>query len=462
MIKKYCSLALALLLTSTLAASGAIAAVAADDDEADAATGNVRNAATAAAIAPAASEPKLTPPSPEAVELAKKARNIRYSRTCKGGAHTTGAWFSTPPIVLAVAAHTGDASADAKLLEQIRYNLKGENGLSANGGYPAQHERQFTGAVAIMKHTPRVWAKLTQAEKHKVDLLMRAALVASAYTTSDRSYADGRKVTALDGDTNMNRGWNPNFQEGMIGMMVVGTVYFGGGEATQKVLDDYKHEDFVAQLKAAGLTNTWETFNWKKAKPTSAAPTGEEIEQMIRQYRYQNIALTDPMAIYHKLTLNTYGATVNAGLNNGRGITNKNGKQSGLIAAGADELPNVGKVGMLKEFDSGDAGGKRSCAHYSYDGFRPNLTNHIVLIIGGQWRDGEMADECLARLNVGIPDLWYKLDKGYISYSKGKGADNPFSLRNDHYDFKLTRSLWEDVVKPYHEARAKARAAAAK
>ena len=249
---------------------------------------------------------KLNSPSPEAVAQAKAAGLIRYSRTCKGGAHTTGAWNSTPPIVLAIAAYTGDASADDKLLAQIRYNLVGENGLSANGGYPAQHERQFTGAVAIAKKTPRVWNKLTPQEQGKIDLMMKAALVASAYTTSDRSYADGRKVTALDGDVNMNRGWNPNYQEGMIGMMIMGPVYFGGGEAAQKLLDSYDHEKFVAELKAAGLSNTWETFNWKAANPSSAAPSGKEIEQMIRQYRYQGISLSDPMAIYHKLTLNTY------------------------------------------------------------------------------------------------------------------------------------------------------------
>jgi hypothetical protein len=30
------------------------------------------------------------------------------------------------------------------------------------------------------------------------------------------------KTTALDGDTNLNRGWNPNYQEGMVGMMLGG------------------------------------------------------------------------------------------------------------------------------------------------------------------------------------------------------------------------------------------------
>ena len=33
----------------------------------------------------------------------------------------------------------------------------------------------------------------------------------------------------------------------------------------------------VAQLKAAGLTNPYETFNWKQAHPESEAPDGKAI-----------------------------------------------------------------------------------------------------------------------------------------------------------------------------------------
>jgi hypothetical protein len=230
--------------------------------------------------------------------------------------------------------------------------------------------------------------------------------------------------------------------------MVVGAVYFGPAEA-QKLLDTYDHEAFVAELKKAGLTNIHETFTWKAAHPDSAAPSGKEIEAHVRGYRYQGIDLRDPMAIYAMLTKNTYGATVNAGLNGGKGLSG-----AGRLAAGADKLANVGKPGMLKEFDSRDGGGPRSCAVYAYDGFRPNLTNQIVLIAGGQWKPGPVARECLALLNVGITDLFYKLEYGYISYSKGKGSSTPFTLQTPHWDFALTRSLWEDVVHPYHAAGA--------
>ena len=396
--------------------------------------------------AQAAAEVKPALPSPPkaVVERAVKADLFRYSRTCKGGAHTNGAWGGGSLITLAVASYGGDASADKRLLEQLRLMIRGDNSISANGGYPAQHERHFTGAGLLARRTPRVWDQLTDEERKKIDLLQKAALVASAYTTSDKSYAGGRKVTALDGDENMNRGWNPNYQEGMLGAMIVGAVYFGPAEA-QKMLDGYAHEAFASELKEAGLSNTWETFTWKAAHADSKAPTAAEIEACVRGYRYQGLDLSDPMEYYYLLTTRTYGKTVNAGLNEGKGI-----KGAGRIARGAADLPNLGKPGMLMEFDSNDANGRRSSAGYAYDGFRPNLTNHLVLVAGGQWKKGEKADKCLELMSVGIDDLFYKLEKGYVNYAKGKGSSEAFDLAERGWDFALTRSLWQDVVRPSH------------
>lgn len=400
--------------------------------------------------APAANSPKLPPVPQKTVDAANASPLIRFNRNMKGGAHTDGAWSGGSSIVLALAAWQGNAAADKRVLEQIRFNLKGENCISANGGYPAQHERHVTGMYALVKMTPRVWNALTAEERGKIDLVMKAALVASAFTTSDAGNPKGGKAVAIDGDTNLARGWNPNYQEGMIGEMIVGTVYFGGGPAAQKVLDTYDHDAFVAQLKAAGLTNPYETFTWKQTHPDSAAPDGKAITAAIKNYRYLGHDLSDPMEIYYLLTVHTYGAKVNAGLNGGKGL---NG--AGVIASGADGLPNQGKDGMLLEFASRDAGGPRSSITYAYDGFRPNLTNHVVLLAGGYWKPGPKADECLARLNVGITDLFYKLEHGYKDYSKGRGSTNVFDIKKPYWSFSITRSLWEDVVKPYHEAAAK-------
>jgi len=411
------------------------------------AVGGLAAGATAVeAASPDASKPALASPPQEIVEAATRLREgpYRYNRNLPGGGHTNGAHSGGGVMTLAVAAYAGNQWADGPLLRQIRHNLIGENAVTVTGGYPAQHERHFTGAVTVAKFTPRIWAKLTDVEKAKIDLLMKAALVASAYTTSDAGYAGRRRAACLDGNRNMHRDWNPNYREGMVGMMLVGAVYFGPTEA-QRILDTYDHARMVAALRQAGLTNPLETFTWAASHPRSGAPTPEQITAAVRNYRYKGHDLSDPMGWYHALTTHTYGAKVNAGLNGGRGVGG-----AGRIASGAEGLPNVGSPGMLKELDGRDGGGPRSSIGYAYDGFRPNLTNQIVLIVGGYWKPGPKAAECLKLMDVGVTDLFYKLQHGYINYSKGRGSRRASGLNQPNFDFVQTRSLWYDVVRPYH------------
>jgi hypothetical protein len=329
--------------------------------------------------------------------------------------------------------------------------LTGGNDVAANGGYPAQHERHATGMFALMKLTPRVWNQLTDAERHKVDLVMQATLVASAFTTSDANpyITSGQSERTLDGDTNLGRDWNPTYREGMVGAMLVGAAYFGPAQA-QALLANYDHAAFVADVQAAGLSNLYQTFNWKAANPGSIAPSGATIQSTVRAgYHYYGHALTDVMGIYGELLDDTYGMTVNAGLNGGAGIGG-----AGKIVSGADTLPNPGAVGMLKEFDSSDAGGARSSAGYAYDGFRPHQTNLLVMIASGLFdASSPVAQDAAARLEVGNTDLWYKLDKGYIGYAKG-ASQGTFSTSGDgsSFGFAYNRPVWEDVLRPYLEA----------
>ena len=411
-------------------------------------TGTVFLAMPALSASPTGSPadaPVLKAPPAAAMKEAKTFRPFRYGRDCKGGAHTNGAWSGGALPTLAVAAYAGDETADEALLKQLRYVMQGKNSPSANGGYPAQHERMLTGSAVVVKNTPRVWAKLTDNEKHKLDLIMKACLVASAYTSADSNYAGKKRPTAIDGGKNFHRDWNPNFREGIIGMLAVGPAYFGPAEA-QKILDTYDHDAFVAELKAAGLSNTVGTFHWKADHPDSQAPTGEQIERVVHGFGYRGQDLSDPMKIYIDLTKNTYSGTVAAGLNDGKGIGG-----AARIAKGAEKLPNLGKKGMLKEFASHDAEGQRSSIGYSYDGFRPNLVNQIALIVAGQWKPGPDADECIALIDVGTTDLFYKLDNGYLNYSHARGSKKPTTIADPRHDYRITRSLWFDVVRPYHD-----------
>jgi hypothetical protein len=116
-----------------------------------------------------------------------------------------------------------------------------------------------------------------------------------------------------------------------------------------------------------------------------------------------------------------------------------------VLLAGCETLPNKGKPGMLKELDSNDANGRRSSILYAYDGFRVNLVNQLVMVAGGLWNPGKASNECLALLQVGIPDFWYRVEHGYRNYAKGHVQGNL-----EESGFPYTRPLWENVLKPWH------------
>lgn len=401
-----------------------------------------------AAMAQQAPGPKLPPLSDATVRAAAElsAQNL-YRYTHDRSAHTTGAWDGGKTFVLAVAAWQDNKNADEPLLRQIRSNLQGDRCLVAAGGYAAQHELIFTGSCALIRKTPRLLDQLTADEQRRMDLLVKAALVASAYTTSDTGNAQGQNTDLLGGK-NLGRGWNPNFQEGMVGTMIVATVWLGGAKAAYAFLDTYNHAAFTEELRKAGLDNTARTFGAAAANPSSGAPAAEKIERDVRDYAFYGIRLDDSMKLYGRLTTRTYGGIVSAGLKNGAGH-----QGAGRMVRGADQLPNQGKKGMLHELDGRDGSGPRSSITYAYSGFRPNLITHVVLLADGAWQDGPMADECLALLRVGIPDLFFKLEKGYLNFANGKASTTPMDMQHPGWDFKLTRALWEESVGPFHERR---------
>jgi hypothetical protein len=214
------------------------------------------------------------------------------------------------------------------------------------------------------------------------------------------------------------------------------------------VLNGYDHAAFVAQLAAANLPNLHTTFNWKTANPNAVAPTGTQIQNAVKNYRYYLSGLSDHTGLYTSLVNDTYGKYINPGLNNGAGI---NG--AGIIAAGASALPNRGALGMLKEFDSTDGNGARSSLEYAYDGYRPHQTNQLVLIIGGYWQKGSAtADNAVARMKIGNADLWYKMTNAYHDYAKGKYQGTRDMAWGNGHGMGYVRSLWDDVLLPYHES----------
>ncbi|QRK12424.1 lyase [Archangium violaceum] len=364
----------------------------------------------------------------------------RYCSNCNGQS-----------IILAIAAFKGNTSADARLLQQLRYVIGNNREPFANGGYMAQHERMMTGMFAIAKRTPRVWNQLSASERTKIDLIMKATLVGSAYTTADKSNAGGATPTGIDGDTNLDRDWNPNYREGMVGAMLVSTLYLGGRTATDTFLNGYKHASFVAQLSSAGLTRLASVFNTNVNNPSAGAPSAATIENAIRDYRYKGLALDKLFDIYVLLANDTFSATVDCGLNGGTGVVLSSGEHSGYLVEGCAQLPNKGKVGQLKEFHSSDANGSRSSSTYAYDGLKPDLINHAVLMAYGAIPSGTSTTTVVNRISVGATDLFFKVSHGYRNYAKGKDYGvYQLPATGIGNGFEFNRPLWEDVIAPAH------------
>jgi len=405
-----------------------------------------------------AKEPlKMNPVPAETLQYAESGGNVyqmRFRYDLRGGAHTNAGDTLGRLLAKSLASYLGDHSTDDSFVKQIQFLLEGPNTISAVGSYPSQHEHIFLSSLIVARETPKLWERFSDEEKKKIDLLMKAHLVGNAFTTSDQTNPGRTAPPAMDGSKNHNRAWNPNYQEGMIGGLILGAVWLGPKEA-QAFLDSYDHVKFTEQLKEAGLTNTYEIFTWKANNPDSEAPTPEEINEALHGFRYFDMDLTNPMEIFLKLSANTYGAIVAAGLNNGEGKEDPSGNIGGKIAQNADKVPNIGKKGMLLEFASIDGGGPRSCAGYSYGGIRTNLAKQIAMMVTGhldykhpQWK------EIFEQIRVGNEDIIFKLEEGYISFSHGKSATQPTAF-DGRDDKTITRDLWQKVVLPYHESQTK-------
>jgi hypothetical protein len=387
----------------------------------------------------------------QTVECAIAYPLTRHTRHAVNRMHTMMGAAGGAPVILALAAHARDQRADYRLLEQIRFSIQAGNEITANGGYCAQHERYITAMYAIARQTPHIWSQLSQDEIQRIDLLMKAGLISSAFTTSDFNpfILNATQEFTIDGDANLSREWNPNFREGMVGGVLAGIAYFSATGAARDILAKYSHSDFVAELRRLNLTNLTETFSWKEVHSESGAPTGEQIESAVRGYRHRGLGLDDPMALYRLLTDNTFGRLVNCGLKGGGGIDAGDGGKAGVLLAGCESLPNRGRIGMLKEFDAFDVPGLRSSSLYSYDGFRCNLVNQIVLIVSGLWREGEIANACVDRIRIGAEDLWFKIDHGYANFAKGDRQPTLTPTTTGHA-LDVFRPLWFDFVAPLH------------
>lgn len=365
-----------------------------------------------------------------------------------GGARANNVFFGSTSSILALASWAGNPRTDRRVLAQARFSLEGEHAPTCEGGYPAQHNLPVLAMFAILRLTPRLWSTLPETEKARIDLVMKAGLVATAFTSSDTNpylLAGQKPEKNLRGRQSWRSG-APNFRCAAPATVQTARVYFGGAAAVDAILNGYDHAAFAEELRDAGLSNIAEAFG----DQPPPAPTGRQIEEAVRNWTNHGNSVADHQAMLVEEGRFTFNKTVNTGLNDGAGV-----KGRGRMIAGQDGLPNRGRKGMANEFDTVDGKGKRSAASYVTNGYRVIMNWLSVEMANGTLdRAAPEVRDLAARLDIGVTDLIYKSENGYLSYSKGgppASNNEDWTARKQavKWGWSYTFGVWTHVLRPY-------------
>jgi hypothetical protein len=356
----------------------------------------------------------------------------------KNSSGTNAAYFGPASVVIAYSAYSGNAVAQKKLLTQLRYNIVSGHEPSAAGGYPAQHELIFAMTAAFAKKTPAVWNSLSSAEKHKIDLIMEGLAVAAAYTSSDKNPTHSLNLVG-------GQSWptaSANFAAAPIGNLVAVGSYFGDSALTSR-LNTFNHTDFGKQVKAAGLSQLYFTFQPNGPRGANGQrPTASQISSAIKNWRWIVTRSNDLETNIQGMVKYSFGNVIEAGYNNGKGV---NGRAK--IMKGATGLPNKGKVGMVFELNSNDAEGIRSSMSYAMWTVRINLSTLLLAVSEGY----RMPTSIKNQLSYGMVDMKYKTTQGYYSYAHAGGGNSEDwnTSRTQQWGLTYSFGMYFDVIAKY-------------
>lgn len=355
-------------------------------------------------------------PSDASMSFAKSAQTTWFNPSLKGGAHT---WVvNGAEVIKGLTAYCNDLRLNTELFAQIRNVLIPENGPTATGGFQDQKQLGTALMFLLTKRTPAIWNGLSSGEQALIDLNMEAFLYSSTFTTKDGVAAR----LGMNGDTNLHRDMVPNFQNGMVGMIIMTALYWGFDQFEAK-LANYDDATFVQRLRASNMKNMLSTY------ARSDRPPGATVEAGLRKlvdgaiYRFHGITERNLLGLFTYIASRTFSAAVNCGLNQGAGIGGY-----GRMVKNCDVLPNAGLKGMILEFDFWDGEGRRSSAGYSFDAWYPLNYSRTALQIDG-WltsvtiRRTPKIMDTMFRYRIGSNDLWFKIcpsqGGGYLDFQNG-------------------------------------------
>lgn len=330
------------------------------------------------------------------------------------------------------------------------YVLRGLRSLLSSGREPAMKVGPIWGnpmaasAIAVAKATPTVWAELTSEECEKADFLMRAFAVTCSWATSDQNnFLTGPCLAG-----NYSKHWNPNHISPSVIPILMAVSYFGSAEKVNDFLTHFSFDEEMETCQRFAFTNILRT--WSAAgkmlfeeggkcylqNRAELTPAGEG-KGVRYPYQYKGMPLSETDALFRELLRqNTRGGRVTNAIGDPQG-------QYAYLPSGAS--PVLGMDGMMSEFNSHDALGMRSDTLYCASNFCILVPSLVAGITLGLWNPDAPENEEVSHLTaVGVADFLYKLQNGYVSFSKG--ASHRFTEANTHGGYRFAKALWFDAL----------------
>lgn len=334
---------------------------------------------------------------------------------------------------------TNGTSVASRLAAQIGNLVIGGHEPDANGSLEGWSHNDIAQTLLLAKQNPVVWTLLSTAQKARIDLLMHALAVAGNWQFNDQN--DFR--SDLDGVCHFAKTNNPNYREGYVGIMIAASQYFGA-TTLNSFFTSFNYSNFTKMLKADGFTNILAAWSGSGATLITSGgkdKCGGSGVGVKLPFVYQGTTLSNPVTIFSKLALFTYGDTVTS-----------SGAGGQAFIVGHKTSPCQGLSGMEHEFNSSDSGGARSDALYSFEGWMNSLSTRTTLTALGNWGTGSVQQQITALMNVGTADLLYKLSVGYEGFFLGQtrlvNQTTPTSDGPSSKGFFFDQQVWNTVLSP--------------
>lgn len=334
--------------------------------------------------------------------------------------------------------------------------------LLVSGNEPAIDAIQFWAypatvcAITLCKHTPTIWAELSQEEIQRCDLLMTAFGVISNFIANDENeYLTG---ISLRGDVRKRR--SANFKFPLIVPAIASAYYFGGSDAFDSILSKFDYEAFIQKAQSFGFKNLLEVWTTPDYNHEGTILPG--AKKLLTTESTAYVVSKSPM---------DFGNIYRAGYGKGAKIPFKyrgfracdigiaeylfsDNHSGGLVVSKVGDegdgnftcyiidgsiSPVEGQDGLLLEYNTTDTEGIRSDGFYCQMDFSMEVALMSMLKELGAW--DETSDTSLfKKISVGLTDHIYKMERGYKS--QGMSVQR-IEIENNLRGYFYTKYIWE-------------------